>query len=233
MKKLLLLLSIKNIEYLGEFRDSQSLEIALDNELLWVRGFNESSDNLVETKKLPTESIYYLDEDNNIFLPDKLTPIDKLKKLNWQPINEFIKAEFPKSLSPAKIENVNSYSIKIIPSDKEKKSQALLTDSDLFKNYVISALEVRLAKLIFALSENNQVLIIGDILPPLQGKTYWIKDNILLPNGFDFEIPIIAKIISEKIDNKKASYIVFDKESNYQKISKDFFAKVSRYAVRS
>lgn len=230
MKELILVLDNQDINYLGGFRTYENIYAAQDDNLIWLKISDQSEELMAKIKTLPVKEKYLLDKNDNLFFIDQLTPVAKLKNLNWLPINYFVSLEFPQSLSPAKVES--NYLVKLIASARSENGQALITSLDLWKKYVETASEIRLNKLIFAVSENGQVLVIGEPLPSIPGKEYWLKDNILIPCGYNFEIPIIASLISEKLDSTKTNFIVFDINSDYEKISKENFVSVTRSAVR-
>jgi hypothetical protein len=39
---------------------------------------------------LPVRQTYFIDEQNNLFIPGKLTPVDKMKEMEWQSLSSFI-----------------------------------------------------------------------------------------------------------------------------------------------
>lgn len=132
MKELILLLDYQDKNYLGNIRTYENIYVAQDDNLLWVKITTESEKLKTKIKALPIKEKYLLDKNDNLFFIDKLTPVAKLKKLNWLPINYFISLEFPKSLSPAK--TPENYLVKLIASDKVQSGQALLTSLDLWKS---------------------------------------------------------------------------------------------------
>src|SRR5688572_571132 len=111
MKELVLVLLEKDKAYLGGIRCYPNIQIALDEEFIWIKGINSSENLDLEIRKLPAKNTYILDDKNNLFPPGGLTPTGKLKELNWLPVNQFIQPEFPVSLMPGKSEQ--TYFVKL------------------------------------------------------------------------------------------------------------------------
>jgi hypothetical protein len=124
------------------------------------------------------------------------------------------------------------YQVKLVPSGHEKPGEAILTTLSLWKKYADAAPEVRLKALQFAVSATDQVLILGTPLPSIPGKEYWRRDTLLLPAGFDFEIPLIFGLITKKLNPLNDSFILFREDGHWEKISKIYLAPATRSAIR-
>ncbi len=229
-KDLVLVLLEKDKYYLSDIRLYSNVQVATNNNLVWVKGIISDQENDTQIKKIPFKNIYTIDKDSNLFNLGSLTPIDKLKVLDWITIDKFINLEFPSSLMAGRVKE--THHVKLIKSDKVQTGNAMITDFEIWNNYAQNASEIRLNKLIFAVSKSNQVIIIGQPLPPIQGLEYWLNNDLLIPAGYDFEIPILANLIFEKLNIKNSSYILFDTNNQWQKIFKENFVNASRSAIR-
>lgn len=230
MKELVFVLSKKDLNFLETIRAYNNIKIAEDNDLLWVRYFSEIEELDKKIKKLPIKNRYKLDKKDNIFPIEKITPIGNIKNLQWFPINEYINIEIPNSLMSGIINQ--KYETKIIKSNFYQESSALITDFSTFINYIEIASEIRFKHLIFSLSNDNRVIIIGNPLPPIKGNEYWLKNNILIPCGYNFEIPIISSIISKKENLENNAFLLVNINNVYEKIQKENFVPVTRSSVR-
>jgi hypothetical protein len=230
MKELILVLSNKDLDSLGAVRNIPYLQAAYVEDNIWVKGIREPNQYDTKLRKLPSIVTYTLDMDGNLFPLDKITPNGKIDNLNWIPISEFIKVDAPTSALPGKAQD--TYKIKLVKATEIKEGAALLTTLSLWKNFADNASEVRLNQLRFAVSKNKEVLIMGSPLPNIPGKEYWVRDHILLPSGYDFEIPLISSLLLLKYNSKKDSVLFFDEKGEYQKIGYDCFMQSTRSAVR-
>jgi hypothetical protein len=171
-----------------------------------------------------------MDEQDNLFPVGGLTPVGKLKNLQWIPVREFIQLELPTSAMPGKIGQ--KYPVHVVPSGTIKEGQALITSLLVWKEYAATSPEIRLKRLRFAVSEANEVLIMGTPLPAIPGKEYWMQENMLLPGGFDFELPWIASLVAGKLNPQNEAVILFNEDSSWEKIAKEAFVPATRSAVR-
>jgi MoxR-vWA-beta-propeller ternary system domain bpX2 len=230
MHELIFTLNIHDKDSLGNVRCIEGLEAAINENCIWLRGLYDTAGIDKHIKQLPTQHSYYIGENNLLFSPGSLTPVAVLPALEWLPVAEFITIEIPVAALPGQLHQPAM--ISIIPSTISKKGDALLTTLQQWKAYATSAPAIRLAQLQFAVSQKNEVLILGDPLPSIPGKEYWMTDNILLPNGYDFEIPMAASFISKKLNAQKDAVLLFDVTGAYEKIGLDFFVPAKRSAVR-
>jgi hypothetical protein len=228
MKEVVIVLSIKDMDALGSVRTIPYLKAAFHKEQIWICGIRENEKN--NTNKLPSIANYTIDKEGNLFPIGKLTPVGKIPKLSWLPISTFIPVVAPTSAFPGKTEQ--KHKIKLISTIEAKPGNALLTELSIWKNYAEAASEVRLNKLRFAVSANKEVLIIGEPLPSIPGKEYWIKDHILIPSGYDFDIPMISGLLLSKLNPSKDSLLLFEKNGEYQKISTNSFVPSTRSSIR-
>jgi len=230
MQGLILKLDRKDLEALAMVRCIEGLQAVIDDQCIWLRGITSLDSMDKRLKQLPIKNTYVVDEQDHLFFPGGLTPVDTLKPLQWLPLNELIKVDSPVAALPGKTSE--RVAIKLIVSDQEKKGEALITTLDIWKAYAETAPAVRLQAIQFAVSENGEVLIIGNPLPPLPGKEYWIDQGVLLPCGFEFEIPLAATFVNSRMNENNYAVIVFDTAGNWQQIDKAFFVQGKRSAVR-
>ncbi|MFN8672363.1 MAG: hypothetical protein U0457_09855 [Candidatus Sericytochromatia bacterium] len=229
-KNIILTLNKDFKEYLGEISFYDEIEVAEDNNLIWVKipELTEELDLII--KKIPLEHKYYFDEKNRLFEFDKITPIEVLKKLNWESIYDFLDISF--SLTDTKIEKIEpNYKVELIVSSAYQKGSALLVDLKDLKNYVETSSNIRFKHLIFA-SNNIQSIVIGEPLPAIKGKEYCLKNNLLIPSGYSFELELLYPLIAKKLNAKNNAYILFYEDNTYEKILIENFIPVSRSAIR-
>ena len=82
------------------------------------------------------------------------------------------------------------------------------------------------------MSDDTKVFIMGTPLPPIEGETYWLHNNIFMPSGFDFALPIVSELIfhKEKLDNQ--AFLCFNTEGTYHRLEVLDFVLATRSAVR-
>ena len=230
MKEILIQIHQKDFATLGSVRTLGALQVAKEEQYFWIRGI--AADNIpIKVRQLPATATYHLDEALRLFPLGKITPVGKLKNLDWLPISKFVEVEFPKAALAGKTNLTQA--IKIIPSENTQEGNALLTNLSVWKKFANEAATIRLEKIKYAVSETSEVLILGTPLIPIPGKEFWIRNHILLPNGFDFEYPILAEVIQQQLNPKKDGILLFHKNGTWEKILNTDFVKGTRSAIRN
>jgi hypothetical protein len=223
-------IDMQHLPVLGSIRCRKNLQAAADGNSIWLKGIDAIEMMDMELKKLPIQHTFQIDQENQLFRQDGLVPIGKLQALQWQNLASFIKVEPPISALPASIdEGIN---IQLIESANEQKSTALLTSLQLFKDYAETAPAIRLERLAFAVSDKDEVFIVGHPLPPLPGKEFWQSADIFIPAGLDFELQMAKSFVNKKMNEQGEAILVFDKDGSCQKIEKSFLVEAKRSAVR-
>lgn len=229
MQEKLIILKKEDQEFLGGIRTFPNLWIAEDEKNIWLKGIPIEKANNPIFQSLPAVKSYYLDDENRLFPIGKKTPIGKLEKKEWQPILDYLKIELPTSLLPG--ETNEKYEIKFISTEEIKESTALLTSFSIWKRYAEITSNIRLNRLKYAVSEKDEVIIMGNPLPAIPGKEFWLNYHILLPNGQDFEYPLIAPLLYQKMRREKGDIILYHND-NFVKISSADFQLATRSSIR-
>jgi hypothetical protein len=230
MNELIIVLSQTDKAALGSVRCLPGLQAASADGFIWVRGIAAQQEPDLRIRQLPGLHTYMLDADNNLFPPEGVTPVGKLKALDWEPLSSFITVKLPVSALPGKISQ--QHAIRLVPSGRSQEGNALLTDLNTWKAYGEKAPLIRLQQTRFAVSEKNNVLIMGTPLPALPGKEFVLQDTLLLPAGFEFDPPVISTLIINRLDPSKEALLLFDIDGTWEKIPKESFVASTRSAIR-
>jgi hypothetical protein len=231
MQELLFTFHSSAIASLAAVRCIAGLEAAADGDTIWLRGMGHHAAVIDKSlQELPVKARYLADGQNRLFLPGGRTPVALLKETPWQPLTTFIPVEAPISALPGVAGP--RIDIRLVPSAKAREGAALLTTLAAWKAYAETAPTPRLLRLRFAVSAANEVLLTGHPLPPLPGREYWLNEGILLPSGYDFEIPVAAVFIAAKLNPHKDGFILFNTDGSWQKADNHFFVEARRSAVR-
>lgn len=230
MKELVLVLRCEDKDTLGAVRCIPGLLVAECGKELWLRGIYSLDSIDIKIKKLPAAAAYTLDHQDHLFPAGKITPVGKLKELTWIPVSEYIPVELPVSAIPGKTEE--KHPIQLVQCGEPAKGAALVTSLAVWKSYAHSAPAVRLECLMFAVSENKDVIITGFPLPPVPGQELWKQGNMLLPSGYNFEFPFAAPMIEDMLNPHKDALLIFKPTGEWEKIPLNYFVQATRSAVR-
>jgi hypothetical protein len=217
-------------DFLGSIRDWKNVQIALEEETIWLKGFSDEQAVSAEIQQLPDFLLYELRE-GLLFRKDALVPSKKVRTaLLWTPIDKALRLIFPPS-------NQNFFGIdekvkvKLVPSEEEQPATALLCSIDEIKEAVIALPKFKLEKTDWIVM-NDKALFLGKPLLSLPGKTFWMKDHHLLPAGFDFEFKNMSALLQRKYNAGQDQWLVWNEDGSVLPIDKTDFRKLSVSSFR-
>lgn len=216
---------------LGTVRDQPGLHAAADEAgQLWLRGLPATGPLPLALRQLPALATYEADAEGRLFPAGRPTPTGRLPGLAWQPLAAFSPLAMPTAALPG--QRPAPVPIRLVPSAQPRPGAALLTTLDALKSYAEAAPAVRLAGLRFAVSGRGQALLVGTPLPPLPGQEYWLSAGLLLPAGYDFEVPLVAQLLAGQRPDPAADRLLFFPDGAYEILAAAQLHPVSRSAVR-
>lgn len=219
-----------NEDFLGSIRDWKNVQIALEEDVIWLKNFTDEQADSAEIQQLPNFLLYEL-RDGLLFRKDALVPTKKVRTaLLWSPIDKALRLTFPPS-------NHNFFGIdekvevNLKPSEEEQPAIALLSSISEIKSLIVTLPKFKLEKLEWILMK-DQALFLGTPLLSFPGKTYWMKDGHLLPTGFDFEFKNLSSLLQKKYNENEDQWLVWNEDGSYISINKNDFRKLSVSSFR-
>ena len=208
----------KHQDVLGTIRHWQNLKVAFDEGFVWIKDFTIEQFESSEVQQIPFIVLYSV-RDNLLFIKESLLPQQKMPSaLLWSPIVRAFPIELP-GLNHNYFGIKEQVSVRLVRSEKEEKGFVLITSLENAKAYILNAPQVRLDALKWVVVDAN-VVIFGSPLLPIKGATYWLKNDFLLPSGYDFEFPILTQTIQSMVSPDGESWVFWQKDSSYFKILK-------------
>ncbi|MEY8761435.1 hypothetical protein [Chryseobacterium tongliaoense] len=217
-------------DFLGSIRDWRNVQIALDEDVIWLKGFTEEQAVSPEIQQLPNFLSYELRE-GLLFRKGALVPSKKVRTaLFWTPIDKALRLTFPPS-------NQNFFGIdekveiKLKPSEEEHPAAALLCSMAEIKDLIIATPKFKLENIDWIIID-GKALFLGTPLLAFPGKTYWSKDGHLLPAGFDFEFKNLSSLLQRKYNKEQNQWLLWNENGSYVPIDKNDFRKMSVSSFR-
>ena len=218
-------------ETLGSVRHLPGLQAAEIAGQLWLGGLPATGELPPPVRGLPAVAIYGLDAEGRLFPNGQRTPTARLPAgLVWQPMRSFVPLELPTAALPA--QGVPAYRVCLRPSARAEAAAGLLTTLATWHAYAETAPEIRLRCLRFAVAADARVLLLGTPLPPLPGQELWLREGLLLPAGFDFEAPLLAPLLREKLQSAADDVLLFAADGRWERVLNADILPVTRSAVR-
>ncbi|UEQ75940.1 hypothetical protein [Chryseobacterium arthrosphaerae] len=208
-------------DFLGSIRGWKNVQIAVEDETLWLKGFTDEQAVAPEIQQLPDFILYEL-RDGLLFRKDALVPSRKVRTaLLWSPIDKALRLTFP-------VSNNNYFGIDekihvaLTESPEEQPVIALLSTLSEIRESMAAIPKFKLEKIQWTVI-GDKALFLGTPLLSLPGKTYWSKDGHLLPAGLDFEFKNLSRLLQQKYNKESEGWLLWDENGNCLSIkSKDF-----------
>lgn len=217
-------------DFLGSIRDWKNIQIAFDEDLIWLKGFTDEQAVSSEIQQLPNFILYEL-RDGLLFKKNALVPTKKMRTaLLWNSIDKALRLSFP-------ISNNNFFSIeekvevKFKPSEEEQPAVALLCSVSEIKESIIALPKFKLEKIEWIMID-DKALFLGNPMLSLRGKTFWSKDDHILPTGFDFEFKNLSALLQRKYNESHEKWLLWNEDGTVLSINKEDFRKLSVSSFR-
>lgn len=217
-------------DFLGAIRDWKNIQIAMDEQMIWLKGFTNEQAASSEIQQLPNFILYEL-RDGLLFRKDALVPSKKMRTaLLWTPIDKALKLTFP--ISNNNFFGINEkIDVKLKPSEEEQPAMALLCSISEIKDVIIATPKFKLEKLDWIVI-NDKALFMGTPLLSFPGKTFLLKDDHLLPTGFDFEFKNLSSLLQKKYNECNEDWLLWSENGSVLNIKKENFRKLSVSSFR-
>lgn len=217
-------------DFLGAIRDWKNVQIAMDEEVIWLKGFTDEQAASSDIQQLPNFILYEL-RDGLLFRKDALVPSKKMRTaLLWTPIDKALKLTFP--ISNNNFFGINEkIDVKLKPSEEEQPAMALLCSISEIKEAIITIPKFKLEKLDWIVI-NDKALLLGTPLLSFPGKTFWLKNDHLLPTGFDFEFKNLSSLLQRKYNECNEDWLLWSENGSVLPINKENFRKLSVSSFR-
>ena len=217
-------------DFLGSIRDWKNIQIAPDNETIWLKGFTEEQSESPEIHQLPDFILYEL-RDGLLFRKDALVPSKKMRTaLLWISIDKALKLTLP-------VSNNNYFGIhekvqvNLTETNEEKPVIGLLCTIADIKESMAAIPKFKLKKIEWIMI-GDKALFLGTPLLSLPGKTYWASNGHLLPAGLDFEFKNLSTLLKQKYNNESDGWLLWDENGSYLSIKNSDFRPLSISSFR-
>lgn len=203
---------------LAHIRHWNNLKVAFDDNGIWLKDFDYVQINSVEVKSIPFKHIFYA-KNGKLFPLNSLLPNRNIPSLLWTPISRALPVVLP-SFNHNYFGITETVTLSLVPSNEEIEAKILITTMADLDKYIQNAPSIRLKNLFWAVLNTDQAFILGQPMLPILGEAYWQKEDFVIPVGYNFDNPILTKVLNNNINPQKEALIIWDSSNCYFLINK-------------
>lgn len=221
-----LLLDATGKEQLAAVRHMANIKLAHDGADVWLKDIDEVQANSAIIKAIPFKTLFY-ELNGKLFKHGSALPDRTVPSLLWTPIDRAIAVTLP-SLNHNYFGINSGINIRLIASHQEQPAAAMITHINTLASYMAAVPAVRLKGLKWCLLNNDQALIHGTPQLPINGDTYWQRERMLLPTGYDLELHTLAEHLQQLLNPEDDAWIIWRPDNTYALAEKDFMVPLTR-----
>lgn len=216
---------------LAAFRTQSGWEVCVEEDQLWVRADAPSAE---VWRLLPFAGRFTKapDGSDRLIRVGQNVPVRRVPEGPWQLLVAWMPvprpASIPGGVAPPPVD------VKPVRLTREERPVALLLlTRAVWEAWAITAPEVRLAPLQFALASDGRVCVRGQPLPPLLGEAWSLEENIALPAGFGLPSFCTAAWLSERLDVPENGIALWHEDGGAEVLPGTAFLPATRANVRA
>ena len=197
---------------------------------VWLRGDNLDDRTSRMLRSLPGAERYLVVSGGNLTGWDETVPRAKLPAGNWMPLSEWLSVHFPVAAFATAV--TQRVPLRLVRSDSPIDANLLKLDWPMWRDYAITAPQIRLNQWTFAVSDRHEVLVRGLPLVPLPGQLYVEQSGIAIPAGWRLEPQVELAALHEAWNLDANEVVLLSLEGTMQRIPETAFVRATRSAVR-
>ncbi len=223
-------LSLAEANALGALRLVPGLQVLEQAEVLWLQGriFDEALS--VRIRSIPDAEQFQLHFDRQLTRWNETVPRAQLPEGEWHPLIEWLKPELPRAGFAAIVEG--TVVLKLARSAAIVAANIWHADWQTWRDYAVTAPQIRLTRWSFAVSVSKKVLIRGVPLPPIPGRGLVERDGIAVPSGWRFEPDVSPSVVRQILKLDASEIALFAANGSFERIPDSAFVHATRSAVR-
>jgi len=221
---------ISELSPLGSVRNQKHLKMGAEDDFVWVKGFSEPEIRSTLIRSIPYARRFY-EQNGRLYLIDSQLPERSIPAILWTPIERYLPLEVAKY-------NHNFFGLDdkveltLVPSDREQEAEALLVSAKVLAQYVETAAEFRMKPIKWLVLGKAEALLIGKPLLPLPGKTYWKREKLFLPTGYELNHPMLHAALASKLNLRANDLLLWHTDAGLNVLKASYFKKLSISSVR-
>lgn len=201
------------------------------SDAVWLR--LEGDDERMQTllQRLPGGRRFEILGDRQLRPAGSRLPQGHLPQGIWQKLRAWAGIELPRAALPA--QPPERHTLALIRGGAELAANVVLTDISTWRNYALTAPQIRLDRLRFAASPNGYVVVHGNPLPPIAGTLFSEAGGIATPCGWNWSPEIDSQTLQTLWGLNRHDLALVRTDQTWDLIRSDQFVRATRSGVRA
>ena len=214
----------------GRLRQVARIEVCELSDFIWLRGGSLDERLDVALRALPGARRFEVLNDDQLQRLGARVPDGCLPEGPWQPIADWIEFELP--IAALSRQPDDRVPLTTVRSTSIEEPAVLLTTFDGWRDYAVTAPQVRLDRWYFAASADGRTIIRGRPVPSIPGERFVERDGIAIPVGWSSSPPVDAAVIRQLLELEADGLALLHRDGSWERILADNFVRATRSAVR-
>lgn len=213
---------------LGRVRHRTELEVCEAGADVWIRATAPAEDLLRELAGLPALQFSVL-PDGQLVERGRSVPCGYLPEDPWSPLAEWMRVALE---VPALGATATKVSVQLVRSANVERANVLLAAFGDWKCYAVSAPQVRLDRLAFAVNDAGWTVIRGEPLPSVKGTRFVERAGVAIQAGWTWQPLVSSDILAAAIGIANGDLALMHADGSWDHLLDSDFVQASRAAVR-
>lgn len=223
-------LPLEESESLRPLRRWADIETCTVGNTVWLRAGTLEEERWAYFRRLPGADRYAVLEDGQLLPVGRLVPRGQLPPGPWVSLAAWIRVEMPPVNDPTFVSD--RITVRLERSAEEREAHWLKTTLTTWSSYATKAAQIRLARWMFVVDRQGDVIVRGTPLPPLPGELFVEQKGIAVPVGWRWAPAIAVDVLREALALSPGACAMWTPDNVCRIIAPDDWVAASRSAVR-
>jgi MoxR-vWA-beta-propeller ternary system domain bpX2/FtsH ternary system domain X7 len=206
-------------------------ECAAVGGIVWLRGSDSSEDLERALAKVPGLERFELLLSGRLKARHSRIPGGILPPASWRPLKEMLVPVLPSAALAGQTRQKLALTLR--RSRQEQTPAALITNLAAWTEFASQAPSIRLERLVFAVAEDRQTLVLAEPLPALPGLRLTNQTGVLTPCGYAWSPTVEPAALRELFGLAPDDVAILAPDGTHQVVRAEQFVRASRSAARA
>ena len=214
----------------GPLRQRPGIEVLQTDDAVWLRGRHLDDELEKALRCVPGARRFTVFPDGQLVAAGTQVPKGHLPDGRWTPISAWLGVELWPACLAGKVEG--RVPLRLVRSGAARDSNVLWTTTSAWGRWAVTAPQVRLDRLGFAVSDCGDVVVRGTPLPPIPGRPFVESAGVAVEAGWEWSPRLEADVLAEALGLASGDLALVQHDGSWEHLPAEAFVQATRSAVR-